>query len=92
MTEPRFEALRRQLYTRFNAETGTTWERVEPRWNDREVERPRLISKWLEMVFSARSAAMLQPFELAWPQDLLEDSWPVSVRRRTPPQVRAANR
>ncbi|GAA2410785.1 ImmA/IrrE family metallo-endopeptidase [Mycolicibacterium llatzerense] len=73
LTEPRFEALRRQLYTRANTETGTTWGRVEPGWNDREVERPRLISKWLEMGFSARSAAMLAPYDLPWPQDLMED-------------------
>ena len=73
LTAPRFEALRRQLYTRTNTETDTTWGRVEPGWNDREVERPRLISKWLEIVFSARNAAMLQPYDLMWPQDVLED-------------------
>jgi Zn-dependent peptidase ImmA (M78 family) len=73
LDESLFEALRRQLYTRANAETGTTWGRVEPGWNDREVERPRLISKWLEMAFSARSAAMLAPYHLPWPQDLMED-------------------
>lgn len=73
LTEARFDALRRQLYTRANTETGTTWGRVEPGWNDREVERPRLISKWLEMGFSARSAAMLAPYDLPWPQDLMED-------------------
>ncbi len=32
-----------------------------------------MISKWLEMAFSARSAAMLAPYDLVWPQDLLED-------------------
>lgn len=73
LTGARFEALRRQLYTRVNPDTDTTWGRVEPGWNDREVERPRLISKWLEMAFSARSAAMLAPYDLVWPQDLLED-------------------
>lgn len=73
LTQPRFDALRRQLYTRANTDTGTTWGRVEPGWNDREVERPRLISKWLEMAFSARSAAMLAPYDLPWPQDLMED-------------------
>jgi hypothetical protein len=73
LSEPLFEALRRQLYTRANTETGTTWGRVEPGWNDREVERPRLISKWLEMGFNARSAAMLAPYDLPWPQDLMED-------------------
>jgi hypothetical protein len=89
LTEARFEALRRQLYTRTNTETDTTWGRVEPGWNDREVERPRLISKWLEIVFSARSAAMLQPYDLMWPHDALEDfmagqrSAPVSSAERS---------
>ena len=73
LAEPLFEALRRQLYTRANTDTGTTWGRVEPGWDDREVERPRLISKWLEMGFNARSAAMLAPYDLPWPQDLMED-------------------
>lgn len=73
LSNQRFEALRRQLYTRTNTETDTTWGRVEPGWNDREVERPRLISKWLEMAFSASSAMMLAPYDLMWPQDVLED-------------------
>ncbi|CDO24889.1 DNA-binding protein [Mycolicibacterium mageritense DSM 44476 = CIP 104973] len=73
LSTDRFEALRRQLYTRVNPETDTTWGRVEPGWNDREVERPLLIGRWLEIAFSARSAAMLAPYDLMWPQDLLED-------------------
>lgn len=73
LSDDRFTALRRQLYTRTNTETDTTWGRVEPGWNDREVERPRLISKWLEMAFSATSPMMLAPYDLMWPQDMLED-------------------
>ncbi|GAB4911448.1 ImmA/IrrE family metallo-endopeptidase [Mycobacterium heckeshornense] len=73
LSTDRFEALRRQLYTRVNTETDTTWGRVEPGWNDREVERPLLIGRWLEIAFSARNAAMLAPYDLMWPQDLLED-------------------
>ena len=73
LSADRFEALRRQLYTRINTETDTTWGRVEPGWNDREVERPLLIGRWLEIAFSARNAAMLAPYDLMWPQDLLED-------------------
>ncbi|WP_016888814.1 ImmA/IrrE family metallo-endopeptidase [Mycobacteroides abscessus] len=87
LTEQRFDALRRQLYTRANTETGTTWGRVEPGWDDREVERPRLISKWLELAFSARSAAMLAPYDLPWPQDLVED---FMVGQRTAPTPPAA--
>ncbi|WP_145043379.1 ImmA/IrrE family metallo-endopeptidase [Mycobacteroides abscessus] len=87
LSEPRFEALRRQLYTRANTETGTTWGRVEPGWDDREVEQPRLISKWLELAFSARSAAMLAPYGLPWPQDLVED---FMAGQRTAPHTAAA--
>ncbi|MUL61217.1 DNA-binding protein [Mycobacterium sp. CBMA 213] len=69
----RFESLQRQLYSRVNPDTDTTWGRVEPGWNDREVERPRLVSKWVEIGLSARSAAMLAPYGLPWPQDMLEE-------------------
>lgn len=69
----RFESLQRQLYSRVNPDTDTTWGRVEPGWNDREVERPRLVSKWVEMGLSARTAAMLAPYGLPWPQDVLEE-------------------
>jgi len=87
LSDQRFEALRRQLYTRTNTETDTTWGRVEPGWNDRDVERPRLISKWLEMAFSATSAMMLAPYDLMWPQDMLED---FTVGQRTGVAVNAA--
>ncbi|WP_232491382.1 ImmA/IrrE family metallo-endopeptidase [Mycobacterium dioxanotrophicus] len=78
LTGARFEALRRQLYTRVNPDTDTTWGRVEPGWNDREVERPRLISKWLEMAFSARSAAMLAPMTWCGRRICWRTSWPGS--------------
>lgn len=87
LSDERFEALRRQLYTRTNTETDTTWGRVEPGWKDREVERPRLLSKWLEMAFSATSPVMLAPYGLIWPQDMLED---FAVGQRTGPPANTA--
>ncbi|WP_425296936.1 hypothetical protein [Nocardia abscessus] len=45
----------------------------EPGWDAREVERPRLMSRWVERCYGATSAAMLAPHQLIWPQDLLED-------------------
>jgi hypothetical protein len=68
----RYEMLRRQLYTRINPQTGHTWGRTEPGWDDREPERPRLMAKWVERCFGATSATMLAPHRLRWPQDLLE--------------------
>jgi hypothetical protein len=80
----RYEMLRRQLYTRINPETGHTWGRTEPGWDDREPERPRLIAKWVERCFGATSASMLAPHRLMWPQDLLEA---VLAGQRTAPDV-----
>jgi Zn-dependent peptidase ImmA (M78 family) len=68
----RYEMLRRQLYTRINPQTGHTWGRTEPGWDDREPERPRLMAKWVERCFGATSATMLAPHRLRWPQDLLD--------------------
>lgn len=69
----RYEMLQRQLYTRINPQTGHTWGRTEPGWNERVPERPRLIAKWVERCFNASTVAMLAPQGLIWPQDLLED-------------------
>ncbi|WP_232661240.1 helix-turn-helix domain-containing protein [Pseudonocardia sp. TRM90224] len=69
----RYAMLRRQLYTRINPETGHTWGRTEPGWDEREPEQPRLLAKWVERCYNATSPAMLAPRRLIWPQDLLED-------------------
>jgi len=71
--EDRFRSLQRQLYQRVNPETGQTWGRTEPGWNDREVERPRLLSKWIELGFSVSSAQPLQNFDLIFPPDVLAE-------------------
>lgn len=69
----RYEMLSRQLYTRINPQTGHTWGRTEPGWDERDPERPRLMAKWVERCFNAATVAMLAPQGLIWPQDLLED-------------------
>lgn len=69
----RYEMLQRQLYTRINPQTGHTWGRTEPGWDERVPERPRLIAKWVERCFNATTVTMLAPLGLIWPQDLLED-------------------
>lgn len=79
----RYDMLRRQLYTRINPDTGSTWGRTEPGWNDRAPERPRLLAKWVERCFNATSARMLVSQNLIWPQDLLEDF--LAGQREAPP-------
>jgi len=69
----RYDMLRRQLYTRVNAQTGHTWGKTEPGWDEREVERPRMLAKWVERCYSATSATMLGPHGLIWPPDVLDD-------------------
>lgn len=73
IAENRFRSLQRQLYQRTNPETGQTWGKTEPGWNEREVERPRLLSKWIELGFSVSSAQVLQNFDLMWPPDMLAE-------------------
>ena len=70
----RYEMLRKQLYTRLNTDTGFTWGRTEPGWNDRAPERPRLMSKWIEFVFGTGSPKeIVSTHQLIWPRDLLAE-------------------
>nr|WP_245649462.1 ImmA/IrrE family metallo-endopeptidase [Nocardia shimofusensis] len=69
----RYEMLSRQLYTRINPDTGHTWGRTEPGWDARQIERPRLLARWVERCYGATSATMLASQQLIWPQDLIED-------------------
>lgn len=71
--EHRYEMLSRQLYTRINPDTGRTWGRTEPGWDERTPERPRLLAKWVERCFGATNVTMLAPHNLIWPQDVMED-------------------
>lgn len=90
----RYDMLRTQLYTRINADTGFTWGRTEPGWDDRKPERPRLMSKWIEFAFGVSSPEALMAHRVMWPLDMLQEflvgqrmAVPVSSapRRPTPP-------
>ena len=71
--EERYEALRKQLYTRINPDTGHTWGRTEPGWDDRLPERPRLLSKWVESVYGVGSVQALAARGLIWPTDVIRE-------------------
>lgn len=69
----RYDMLRTQLYTRINADTGFTWGRTEPGWDDRKPERPRLMSKWIEFAFGVSSPEALTAHRVMWPLDMLQE-------------------
>ncbi|BBY67352.1 hypothetical protein MHEL_55950 [Mycolicibacterium helvum] len=69
----RYEMLRKQLYTRINADTGFTWGRTEPGWDDRLPERPRLLSKWIEFAFGVSGPEALAAQQGMWPVDILAE-------------------
>lgn len=71
--EDRFQMLRRQLYTRKNPATGTTWGRMEPGWDEREPERPRLLSRWTDRSYGTTHPGMLASMGLMLPRDVLEE-------------------
>lgn len=73
ITRERFEALRTQLYTRKNPETGRTWGFDEPGWRKRKPERPRLLSAWSERCFGASDPNVLALHVPELPTDLLAD-------------------
>ncbi|KXO95114.1 DNA-binding protein [Tsukamurella tyrosinosolvens] len=73
LDDDRFRSLQKQLYQRVNPDTGRTWGRTEPGWNDRVVERPRLLSKWIELGFSVQSPQLLATYDLIFPGDILAD-------------------
>lgn len=73
ISQSRYDILRRQLYTRQNPQTGTTWGRTEPGFDERPVEQPRLVAYCAERGFGASSAHILAAHQPIWPEDLLED-------------------
>lgn len=83
ISQSRYDILRRQLYTRVNPQTGSTWGRTEPGFDDRPIEQPRLVAYCLERGFGASSAHVLAAHQPIWPEDLLED-FLAGQRRATP--------
>ncbi len=73
LDDERYEMLRTQLYTRINSDTGFTWGRTEPGWQDREPERPRLLSRWIEFGFGIASPELLASYGLIWPADVIAE-------------------
>ncbi|MBN7315805.1 ImmA/IrrE family metallo-endopeptidase [Mycobacteroides abscessus subsp. massiliense] len=80
----RADTLQRQLYTRINTETGSTWGKTEPGWDARKPERPRLLLKWIEACYGATSAVELAAHNLIFPTDLLSDF--LAGQRGAPPK------
>lgn len=79
----RAKMLTTQLHSRLNPETGHTWGMTEPGWKDREVERPRLLRKWVERCYGSTVVAMLAAREsMIFPPDLLD--WFLATQRGAP--------
>jgi Zn-dependent peptidase ImmA (M78 family)/transcriptional regulator with XRE-family HTH domain len=79
----RAKMLTTQLHSRINPATGHTWGMTEPGWKDREVERPRLLRKWVERCYGAASVPMLAARDsMIFPPDLLD--WFLATQRRAP--------
>ncbi|WP_078286453.1 ImmA/IrrE family metallo-endopeptidase [Mycobacteroides chelonae] len=92
----RYDMLRTQLYTRINADTGFTWGRTEPGWDDRKPERPRLMSKWIEFAFGVSSPEALTAHRVMWPLDILQEflvgqRMAVTASSTPAPQVRRSS-
>lgn len=73
LTEDRFRSLQKQLYQRINPQTGLRWGKTEPGWDERIIEQPRMLSKWIELAFHSTSTQALATFDLIWPPDLLAE-------------------
>ena len=69
----RAETLQRQLYTRVNSDTGHTWGKTEPGWDAYKPERPRLLSRWMEVCYGTSAVEALAAHDLIYPTDLLAD-------------------
>lgn len=71
ISHERFVALRTQLYTRTNSVTGRTWGFDEPGWDDRQAERPRMLSAWTERCFGSSNPNAVALAVPEIPTDLL---------------------
>lgn len=79
----RAEMLTKQLYSRTNPDTGHTWGVTEPGWLDRQPERPRLISKFVERCYGAMSLGELAAQgTTGLPLDVLD--WILATQRTAP--------
>jgi len=67
----RRDTLQAQLYTRHNPETGTTYGKYEPGWNDRSPELPGMLRYWLERTVRTSHPNAVAALTGMWPADLL---------------------
>jgi Zn-dependent peptidase ImmA (M78 family) len=72
VSDERAAALQKQLYTRINPTTGRTWGVDEPGWDDREPERPGMLSRWSERCWGNSLPHEDAHTANRWPADLLE--------------------
>jgi Zn-dependent peptidase ImmA (M78 family) len=68
----RLESLNKQLYGRINPATGQAWSRYEPGHDQRTPERPRMLTRWLELRFGVASANRISAVVDRWPADIVE--------------------
>jgi Zn-dependent peptidase ImmA (M78 family)/transcriptional regulator with XRE-family HTH domain len=72
ITSDRANALQKQLYTRINPTTGRTWGVDEPGWDNRQPERPRLLSRWAERCVGTANPNAIENLTGKFPSDLVE--------------------
>ncbi|XVU24877.1 ImmA/IrrE family metallo-endopeptidase [Actinoplanes sp. CA-054009] len=84
LTDDRRTSFYKQLSNRKDAQTGLRWREREPGWNDREVERPRLLARMLEAVYgNGLRIGEVSNMTGHWP--------PLYVRRALAGQIWSAN-
>lgn len=88
ITDQRKKTLYDQLYTRRNPETGRSLGATEPGWDQRQPERPRLISAWLERIVGSSKPEAVASVSGIFPPDLLGSI--LSQQRKAPSQGKVA--
>lgn len=71
VSQERHDTLTRQLYARVSPATGRTWGALEPGWDAREVERPRLLVTWMERCVGTAAPHAVAAVTGVWPPDLI---------------------
>ncbi|QHB99507.1 ImmA/IrrE family metallo-endopeptidase [Epidermidibacterium keratini] len=69
----RERALQKQLHARINPVTGKSWGRTEPGFDDHQPERPRMLLRWTERVFSTTDTRAIASQQRIWPRDILDE-------------------
>ncbi len=64
-------ALQKQLYTRRNPKSGKTWGATEPGYDERMVEKPKLLDAWVSKFYGDVSTSAVANLIKFAPEDLL---------------------